>query len=139
MDWHKRISRKLIGSPGLVLLLLSASAVPAIPTAALSSEAENGQAERACATPKTVLDIHFVSFPTSAVIRRFSGFQSLPLHIRNGEMEYIRYLEATYGDVDRAMKRIGCIGQAPGLQYAVYRTGDILRDAWCSIGFWRVP
>jgi hypothetical protein len=120
------------------LLLSSAFALPAIPVVALSREPEISQGNMACAAPKTDLELQSISFPSSSMIRRFSGFQSLPLDLRNGELEYIRYLEATYGDVDRAMKRIGCESQAPGFQHAVYRTGDFFRDSWCSNRFWRL-
>ena len=73
-----------------------------------------------------------ISFPRTGTFRANDGIYSLPPDLMDGEMEYIRYLETKYGDVDKAMAIIGCKGQAPGAFYAVYRTGDFVRDGWCS-------
>ncbi len=73
-----------------------------------------------------------ISFPRTGTFRAYDGIHSLPPDLMDGELEYIRYLETKYGDVDKAMAIIGCRGQAPGAFHAVYRTGDFVRDGWCS-------
>jgi len=56
----------------------------------------------------------------------------LPPDLLRDEQEYVLTLEEKHGDLDSAMNVMGCEGQAPGIFSTVYRTGDVVRDKWCS-------